>query len=281
VSWHDRPMSPVALAVIYDDPQGVMRPRITPALPVLTGLFAGIAVQAGQASDPASLNLLRSAGAVIGFDAPDRAGQLGAARTATVQRALQLQAEHLLFCEFDRLLTWVERHPDELGRVAQAITARDCTVLGRTPAAFATHPQVQRETEALANDVFALVTGRRWDVTAAARGLSRRAAEAIVASHANDLGGDLGDLGYGTDAAWPLLLVIAGGFDLGYLACDGLEFESADRFAEEVAASGGAQAWKALMDADPQQWAERMQMTRQQVTAMFRSTREQRFFHQA
>jgi hypothetical protein len=87
-------MSPVALAVIYDDPQGVMRPRITPALPVLTGLFASIAVQAGQASDPASLNLLRSAGAVIGFDAPDRAGQLGAARTATVQRALQLPAEH-------------------------------------------------------------------------------------------------------------------------------------------------------------------------------------------
>ncbi len=52
------------------------------------------------------------------------------------------------------------------------------------------------------------------------------------------------------------------------MACDGLEFESTDRFAEEVAAAGGAEAWKALLDEDPRQWAHRVEGARQQVTAM-------------
>ena len=185
-----------------------------------------------------------------------------------MQRALELSGEHVLFCEFDRLLTWVERHPQELAMVTQAITARDCTVLGRTQAAFASHPRVQRETEAMVNDVFALVSGLRWDITAAARGLSRRAAAAIVA-------GCPDVVGYGTDAAWPLLLRATGGFDLGYVACDRLEFESTDRFAEEVAAAGGAKAWKALLDEDPRQWAHRVEGARQQITAMLISTRKQ------
>lgn len=174
----------------------------------------------------------------------------------------------MLFCEFDRLLTWVERHPQELATITRTIPARDCTVLGRTPAAFATHPRAQRETEALVNDVFTLVSGWRWDITAAARGLSRRAAAAIVV-------GCPGDLGYGTDAAWPLLLQATGDFDLGYVACDGLTFESTDRFAEQVATAGGAEAWKALLDADPRQWAYRVDGARQQVTAMLISTRKQ------
>lgn len=73
---------------------------------------------------------------------------------------------------------------------------------------------------------------------------------------------------------WPLLLHTAGGFDLSHLACDGLEFESADRFGEQVTAAGGAEAWKAMLDADPRQWAERVRITRQLVTAMLLSVRD-------
>ena len=46
------------------------------------------------------------------FDAPDRVGQLGVGRIAAVPRTLRLPAEQLLLCEFDRLLTWAERHLD-------------------------------------------------------------------------------------------------------------------------------------------------------------------------
>jgi hypothetical protein len=213
--------------------------------------------------------MLRAAGARIGFDLPGQAGQLGRARTATVRRALELPAEHMLFCEFDRLLTWAERHPEELATVTHAITARDCTVLGRTAAAFATHPRVQRETEAIVNDVFALVSGRQWDITAAARGLSRRAAATIGSGYPRELG-------VGTDAAWPLLLLATGGFDTGYVACDGLEFESADRFADQVAAAGGVEAWKTRLDGDPRRWADRVGLVRQQLAAMRSSLHRQR-----
>ena len=40
-------------------------------------------------------------------------------------------------------------------------------------------------------------------------------------------------------------------------ATEGLEFETADRYGDQVAAAGGVEAWKARLDADPRRWAER------------------------
>jgi hypothetical protein len=68
-----------------------------------------------------------------------------------------------------------------LAQVARRVTEYDFTVLGRTPRAFDSHPRIQRDTESIVNHVFGLVSGQTWDVTAAARGLSRRAAEVRAA----------------------------------------------------------------------------------------------------
>ena len=64
--------------------------------------------------------------------------------------------------------------------------------------AFASHPRIQRDTEAIVNTVYASVSGHAWDVTAAARGISRRAAAAILAG--------CDEQSVGTDVAWPLFL---------------------------------------------------------------------------
>jgi hypothetical protein len=135
----------------------------------------------------------------------------------------------------------------------------DFTVLGRTERAFASHPRVQRDTEAIINTVYASVSGYAWDVTAAARGISRRAAAAIVEGcHEQSIG---------TDMAWPLFLQRRGGFSLGYRATEGLEFETADRYLDQVATAGGIQAWMARLDADPRRWAERLEVARVEVAA--------------
>ena len=247
------------LATTQHDPEGRLTDQLARVVPVLTRIFSGIAIQATYASQPSALDLLRSAGALVRQETSSEFNglpYLGATRRAAVELALSLDAEFILFCDFDRVLHWAEYHVGELARVAASISARDFTVLGRTERAFASHPRAQRDTEAIINHVYATSSGNTWDVTAAARGISRRAAIALLEG--------CSDQSIGTDVAWPLFLSRAG-FTLGYLATEGLEFETADRYADQIAATGGLAQWVAQIDASPQQWAFRLELARIEV----------------
>ncbi len=71
-----------------------------------------------------------------------------------------------------------------------------------------------------------------------------------------------------TDVSWPLFLERAGGFSLGYIATEGMEFETADRYGEEIAQAGGLAPWMARLDANPRNWAHRLDMARVEIEAM-------------
>jgi hypothetical protein len=221
---------PVVLAATHHDPEDRLYNQTVRVLPRLAQYFAGVAIQATHASQQRSLDLLAGAGALIQREAESSSlVLLGHARRAALELGLRLDAPAMLFCDFDRALHWAEYYPDELARVVSQLGEYDMTVLGRTERAFASHPRIQRDTEAIVNTVFASVSRYAWDVTAAARGLSRPAAEAILAG--------CHEPSVGTDVAWLLFLQQRGGFTLGYRATEGLEFETADRYADQVAAA--------------------------------------------
>lgn len=253
----------VALAVTYHDPEGRMRGQIERALPSLARIFAAIAVQASPTANQGCLDLFAAAGALVAReDDPrsDGARRTSQGRRATIATALETGLPFLMYCDGDRILHWVERYPEELAAVARRVVDRDFTVIGRTRRAFASHPRTQRDTEAIINHVFAVVTGESWDVTAAARGMSRPAAEAIV--------GGCPDGGIATDVVWPLFLRKDGCFSLGYVETEGLEFETGDRYQDQIAAAGGYDRWLARIDADPVRWAHRLDAARIEVEAM-------------
>jgi len=253
----------VALAVTYHDPEGRMHQQIKRVLPVLTDLFGGLALRASHSAHPPSLALFAEAGAAIARGTPERAVErfkLGQARREAVALALQFDCPFILYCDGDRVLHWAERYPKELEQVVTGMADYDFTVLGRTPRAFDSHPRIQRDTEAIVNRAFATVSGHAWDVTAATRGLARRAAMAILAG--------CPDEEVSTDVSWPLFLERAGSFSLGYIATEGMEFETPDRYGEEIAQAGGLAPWLARLDADPRNWAHRLDMARVEVEAM-------------
>jgi hypothetical protein len=255
--------TPVVLAATHHDPDGRLADQTRRSLPLLVQIFAGLAIQATQATQERSLELLASVGALIRCEAPGLPSglrHLGRVRRAAVGLALQLDAPIIMFCDFDRALHWAECYPQELAHVAAQLGAHDFTVLGRTTRAFDTHPRIQRDTEAIVNRVFAAVSGKHWDVTAAARGLSRRAAEALLAGCPDET--------IGTDVSWPLFIQHATGLSLGYLATEGLEFETADRYHDEIVAAGSVADWIAQLDADPRRWAHRLELARAEVEAM-------------
>ena len=253
----------VVLAATHHDPDGALYEQVRRTLPLLDELFCGLALQVTHTTQERSLELLNGAGALTHQEstAPDDAHrQLGRARRAAVRLALRSDAPSILFGDFDRMMHWVERYPDELAQIVARIAEHDLTILGRTERAFNSHPRVQRDTEAIVNYVYTAISGNAWDVTAAARGLSRRAASAILAG--------CPDESIGTDVSWPLFVQQHGGFSLGYIATEGLEFETADRHGDAIAAAGGLTQWLAQLDADPRRWIQRLDLARVEVEAV-------------
>lgn len=255
----------VVLAATHHEPQGRLDTTAQRWLPTLSEYYAAMVVVITPDTPSGTREMFAAAGVQVvsgAADWPVGHRYLGLWRRAAVEAALRVApaAGFIHFCDFDRLLHWVEYHGDELAQTIERITAYDFTVLGRTPRAFATHARVQRDTEAIINDVFATVSGRSWDVTAAARGLSYRAAAL--------LGAECGDESIGTDCSWPLFMLGRPGFTTGYLAVEGLEFETPDRFGPEIAAAGGLAAWLNRIDGDAGQWAYRLDLARVEVEAI-------------
>jgi hypothetical protein len=254
----------VALAIIYHDPHSRLTPLLTRVAPLLTRTFTGIAVQASPTASEQSLAVFQTMGALIGRDTPDqRPGallRLGRARRNALRLAQDLCTSHTLYFDADRVLHWADRYPDELTDAVAHIADADMTIFGRTPRAFATHPQTQRDTEAIINRVFAAITTHAWDVTGAGRGLSQRATTALVDGCPDDQ--------ISVDVTWPLHLWQSGAFSIAYHELEGLEFETPDRYTPEVAAAGGLAVWMHQVDADPRRWAHRLNIARIQTEAM-------------
>lgn len=255
----------VALAGTHHDLDGLLDAQAARILPRLAGLYAGIALILSPETSRATRTLLEAAGALIRTS--ERGGRdaslsLGHKRREGLALALEsvAGATHVHLCDFDRVLHWAEFYPEELRTTQHFLREHDFTVLGRTARAFATHPRVQRDTEAIINHAFGLASGLRWDVSAASRGLSRRAVEAIIAGCPDDT--------IGNDCSWPLFLQRRNGFSITYLETEGLEFETADRYPAAVAAAGGVEGWIAQIDMNPAHWAQRLELARVEVESV-------------
>jgi hypothetical protein len=59
--------------------------------------------------------------------------------------------QSLLYTDFDRLVHWVMRFPEELAQIITSQLNNEFVLIGRTARAFNTHPETQRSTEQLAN----------------------------------------------------------------------------------------------------------------------------------
>jgi hypothetical protein len=253
----------IALAMTLHDPEGRLFDQLRRTLPILQSCFNFLAVRATNRTQQPILDFLAAAGIAIDLEGSSEAAgdwELGKARRAAVTLAFQQPVPAAIYCDLDRALHWAENFPAELAEIALRIAAHDFTVLGRTGRAFETHPRVQRDTEAIINHVFAEVSGNPWDVTGAARGLSRRAAEAIITG--------CDDNSVSADVSWPLFIQRSGDFSIDYIETEGLEFETADRFADEIASAGGREKWIARIDSDPRQWALRLELARIEVAGL-------------
>jgi hypothetical protein len=190
-------------------------------------------------------------------------------RHAALEKALESRSEFIHYADFDRLLHWVETRPDEWRRIVTRIPSTDCLIVGRTENAYRTHPQALVQTEAISNAVGSHLLGRKIDLSAGSKAFSRRAAEYLL-EHSPP------GRALGTDSEWTILLDRAQ-FRFDYVEVDGLEWESADHFSDEVADEATRKSSADAYDADPKHWARRveiaMEIVRSGLDAVERSGR--------
>ena len=227
-------------------------------------MYDHILILASKATTEHSVAALRTMGATVEVQAEDAAifRTLGTVRRTALALGLRSDGRHLHLCDWDRIIHWVDIYPDELEDVVKEIMRHDCLILGRTARAFETHPRVQRDTEAIVNHCFELAWGTACDVTASSRGLSRAAAQRIVE--------ECDESTIGNDCVWPIFLRNYGDLTMSYRATEGLEWETPDSYAAEIAVAGGLAAWLALHDANLDHWIQRLALAQVEVDALQR-----------
>lgn len=244
------PAGDICLATALSDPDAELLPKARKLWPTLERLFSCLAIHVTSNTHPDWLAFLAER------QVPTRLSDqnwdhIGLHRRRALEIALdEFPTNQVLYVDPDHIMRWLERNPTELETMLTLVGAWDCLIVGRSPAAFAAAPARLRATEVLVNQVYALMTGRTWDLMMAARGFSRAAAELIVRECRENT--------IGNDVAWPLMTEQAG-MSLGYVEADGLTYET-----NTVYATNSRDA----EDADPRAWMLRVYTANQHIDAM-------------
>ncbi len=242
----------IALAATLHDPEGALLGEIARRLPALVRLYAHVRV----ASSPPTDRRVRALLAAYGVDAGSfRINARGPLYRSALRAAHATDVACVHYLDFDRALHWVARRPRELAALLVTARRHPLLVIGRTPRAHASHHAALVETEHDAERRFAarLGLGGRVDFLVPSFVLARAQVERFLArSRAR------GATMYGE---WVALLA---GLDaragrrappLAYVECDGLDWETPDRYPDEVRRVGRA-AWRRAMST-PAEWAMR------------------------
>jgi SAM-dependent methyltransferase len=242
----------IALAAAWR-PRGEFN-RFLELLPQFQSAFSGITITLPPETEEDVLISLKDLPQVSADLTPDWSW----GRFKALEGALQYPCSHIQYADFDRLLRWVETKPEEWQKILTMICEEDCLIVGRSDKAYQTHPQALIQTEAISNQVISQIMGMTVDVSAGSKGFSRQAAEYIVA---NCVPGHA----LATDAEWPIILNRSG-YKVSYVTVDGLDWESADRYREKAANLQGQRAAAENYDADPQNWARRIEVAQEIIT---------------
>jgi len=237
--------------------------RFLKLLPLLQQAYSGIAISLPPETDTELVHRLQELTQVEVVITPDWSW----GRSLALELALEFSGTHIQYVDFDRLLRWVETRQTEWEQILEAILEFDCLIIGRSTSSYKTHPQALIQTEAISNLVVSHLVGQPLDVSAGSKGFSRKACEYLVGNcepgHA-----------LGTDAEWPLILKRAG-FQVNSVTVDGLDWESADRFREKAADHQSQKNEAEIYDADPKNWARRVDVAMEIVRVGFETVNKE------
>ena len=161
-------------------------------------------------------------------------GQGSLSRKNALINALKSPCDYFIYCDFDRIIFWLEKYPAELLDVIKHIEQlknNDYLVIGRTENAWNSHPDIQKISEKRTNDAISNFINMQVDVTPACRAFHRTIANLIVD---NSIGLRSGVC----DIEWLMIAYLYGKAHIKSIQVDGLAYETKTIFGEKINEDG-------------------------------------------
>ncbi|WP_345240749.1 hypothetical protein [Pontibacillus salipaludis] len=204
-------MTNVALVTVTHDPDGDHHQLWKKWKSRLEHLYSQMFITVSEETKPAFIEDLKVS--TFGVNVIPKKGAAHA-RREVVRFGLTGESDLFHYCDLDRLLTWLENHPDELTSLLEGMDEKDYVILGRTERAFETHPEEWKATERIANKIFSLEIGEEIDVTAGSCMFSKKSAHYINEHSRADM----------TDAEWPMIVHRFAHLPIDHRLVEGLEY---------------------------------------------------------
>jgi len=258
-------MPSVSLATTLHDSTGWSVEPINDTAETLSECYSSRLTVVTIGTKPEVVEALRDAGWII-VEPMSRVGveHITDSRRRVLKASMDHGSDYTHLVDMDRALHWALTYPEEMKKVAATIPDHDFLILGRTSRAMETHPRNQAETEALANRVFSLIVGSQMDITAASRGISRKAAEAILAHSRGRF--------FDSDSEWPVILHSLG-YKLSYMEAEGLEWETRLKRSTMTLPDGRQVDTKEFNESSPESWVYRLMLAHGIARAAYRTHR--------
>ena len=149
-------------------------------------------------------------------------GRGSLSRKNALIEALKISCDCFLSIDFDRLLFWLEKYPNELLKVIKQIkqlNENDYLVIGRTDKAWNSHPTFQKIPEEETNDAISKEINKIADVTSGCRAFGRKIALSIV-KNAKAIHSGI------SDTEWPMIVHLHNKANIKSIFVDGLSYET-------------------------------------------------------
>lgn len=155
---------------------------------------------------------------------------IGKTYREAIKKGINLNTRYIHVCDFDRILHWADKFPNELKDVIGLIPSDyGLTFFCRTKRAFDTHPETQTKTESIVNDLASSKLGRPVDIMSGSFSMDINSAKIILKhSKRNDY----------SFYAEPLIIALNRKIPINTMIVDGLEWETPDQYVDKIRKEG-------------------------------------------
>jgi hypothetical protein len=241
----------VTHGAIHHDPEGRCNNLLAKNADKLRTFFEDafvISTISTEKHNPRGIELMKESGMqVIIRPTERRSRQLDTGSNIALVAGYTRGKGNILFLGcLDRTLHMLETYPEELRNLLESgLRGNDYIILGRTERALSTHPMVQLEPELYTNQITAKILKMPGiDVTTGCRLIGRETAKDLVKFQAeNNIFTNRGvDI---SDSSWPYIVSEIFEKKVGFVATEGLEFETPDQYPKEITELGYSEWVKA------------------------------------
>jgi hypothetical protein len=193
----------------------------------LRGSFSSVSVAYTPKTHPKTVSLLEERG----YRTLKAEDTVVSCYQTSLSQSLEPITGDIFYCDLDRALHWIRNYPKEFDTLIEPLIHADFTLIGRTNRAFETHPETQTITEGIGNTLASKVLGFQEprDVLSTTWILTPALAKKVIKLKPMNQ--------FGFYVEWPITLWRSARNPM-YLKCEGLEWETPDRYVMEIKALG-------------------------------------------